>query len=139
MDNHLESQVSKTYADIEVAYSCLKDTYGVKEKDIILYGQSVGNGPTLELATCLPQLRIVILHNPILSRLRVTYPVKWTFWFDIYKNIDKIPQVNCPILVIHGTDDEILDWSHGKQLWELCKGKYEILWLKGGDSIRPWK
>ena len=76
MDNHLESQVSKTYADIEVAYSCLKDTYGVKEKDIILYGQSVGNGPTLELATCLPQLRIVILHNPILSRLRVTYPVK---------------------------------------------------------------
>ncbi|RVW44609.1 Protein ABHD17B [Vitis vinifera] len=122
-----------TYADIEAAYSCLEDTYGVKEEDIILYGQSVGSGPTLELATCFARLRAVILHSPILSGLRVMYPVKRTFWFDIYKNIDKIPLVNCPVLVIHGTDDEIVDWSHGKQLWELCKEKYEPLWLKGGN------
>ena len=26
-----------------------------------------------------------------------------------------------------------MDWSHGKQLWELCKEKYEPLWLKGGN------
>ena len=57
----------------------------MKEEDIILYGQSVGSGPTLELATCLPRLRAVILHSPILSGLRVMYPVKRTFWFDIYK------------------------------------------------------
>lgn len=25
-----------------------------------------------------------------------------------------------------------MDWSHGKQLWELCREKYEPLWLKGG-------
>ncbi|RYR77834.1 hypothetical protein Ahy_A01g002488 [Arachis hypogaea] len=29
------------------------------------------------------------------------YPVKHTCWFDIYKNIDKIPLVNCPVLIIH--------------------------------------
>ncbi|XP_002535116.2 alpha/beta hydrolase domain-containing protein 17B [Ricinus communis] len=122
-----------TYADIEAAYKCLEETYGVKEEDIILYGQSVGSGPTLELATRLPQLRAVILHSPILSGLRVMYPVKKTFWFDIYKNIDKIPLVNCPVLVIHGTEDDVVDFSHGKQLWELCKEKYEPLWLKGGN------
>ncbi|KAJ9140615.1 hypothetical protein P3X46_031243 [Hevea brasiliensis] len=122
-----------TYADIDAAYICLEETYGVKEEDIILYGQSVGSGPTLELATRLPQLRAVILHSPILSGLRVMYPVKKTFWFDIYKNIDKIPLVNCPVLVIHGTEDEVVDFSHGKQLWELCKEKYEPLWLKGGS------
>lgn len=60
------------------------------------------------------------------------YPVKRTYWFDIYKNIDKIPQVTCPVLIIHGTADEVVDWSHGKQLWELCKEKYEPLWLRGG-------
>ncbi|KAJ4710680.1 alpha/beta hydrolase domain-containing protein 17B-like [Melia azedarach] len=122
-----------TYADIEAAYKCLEETYGVKEEDIILYGQSVGSGPALELAVRLPRLRAVILHSPILSGLRVMYPVKRTFWFDIYKNIDKIPLVECPVLVIHGTEDEVVDFSHGKQLWELCKEKYEPLWLKGGN------
>ncbi|PON76756.1 Alpha/beta hydrolase fold [Trema orientale] len=122
-----------TYADIEAAYKCLEEKYGVKEEDTILYGQSVGSGPALELAVRLPHLRAVILHSPILSGLRVMYPVKRTFWFDIYKNIDKIPFVNCPVLVIHGTEDEIVDFSHGKQLWELCKEKYEPLWLKGGN------
>jgi hypothetical protein len=26
----------------------------------------------------------------------------------------------------------VVDWSHGKQLHELSKEKYEPLWLKGG-------
>ncbi|KAL6192935.1 hypothetical protein ACLB2K_034021 [Fragaria x ananassa] len=122
-----------TYADIEAAYKCLEETYGVKEEDVILYGQSVGSGPTLDLAARLPNLRAVVLHSPILSGLRVMYPVKKTFWFDIYKNIDKMPLVNSPVLVIHGTEDDVVDISHGKQLWELSKDKYEPLWLKGGN------
>ncbi|KAJ6314750.1 hypothetical protein OIU78_018267 [Salix suchowensis] len=122
-----------TYADIEAAYKCLEESYGTKQEDIILYGQSVGSGPTLDLAARLPQLRAVVLHSPILSGLRVMYPVKRTYWFDIYKNIDKIPLVNCPVLIMHGTSDEVVDCSHGKQLWELCKEKYEPLWLKGGN------
>ncbi|CAM6009899.1 unnamed protein product [Sphagnum balticum] len=121
-----------TYADIEAAYECLERTYGVQEKNVVLYGQSVGSGPTLDLATRKPHLRGVVLHSPILSGLRVMYPVKHTYWFDIYKNIDKIDLVNCPVLVMHGTSDEVVDWSHGKQLHELSKKKYEPLWLKGG-------
>lgn len=121
-----------TYADIEAAYECLERDYGAKQEDIILYGQSVGSGPTLDLAMRLPNLRAVVLHSPILSGLRVMYPVKRTYWFDIYKNIDKIGHVSCPVLVMHGTSDEVVDCSHGRQLWGLCKEKYEPLWLKGG-------
>ncbi|XP_042502686.1 alpha/beta hydrolase domain-containing protein 17C-like isoform X2 [Macadamia integrifolia] len=106
-----------TYADIEAAYKCIEENYGAKQEDIILYGQSVGSGPTLDLAARLPRLRAVVLHSPILSGLRVMYPVKRSYWFDIYK----------------GTSDEVVDCSHGKQLWELCKYKYEPLWLKGGN------
>ncbi|RVW27850.1 Protein ABHD17C [Vitis vinifera] len=153
-----------TYADIEAAYKCLEESFGAKQEDIILYGQSVGSGPTLDLAARLPRLRAVVLHSPILSGLRVMYPVKRTYWFDIYKNIDKIPLVQCPVLVIHlinmrneisdsavtiykgngmawetynplafrggvlekGTADEVVDCSHGKQLWELCKENGKI-------------
>lgn len=57
----------------------------MKEQDVILYGQSVGSGPTLELASRLPNLRAVVLHSAIASGLRVMYPVKRTYWFDIYK------------------------------------------------------
>ncbi|KAB2612466.1 alpha/beta hydrolase domain-containing protein 17B-like [Pyrus ussuriensis x Pyrus communis] len=110
-----------TYADIDAAYKCLKEKYGVKDEQLILYGQSVGSGPTVDLASRLATLRGVVLHSPILSGLRVLYPVKRTYWFDIYKNIDKISMVSCPVLVIHGTADEVVDSSHGKQLWVLCK------------------
>ncbi|CAG7891626.1 unnamed protein product [Brassica rapa] len=130
---------SHTYADIEAAYKCLEESYGAKQEDVILYGQSVGSGPTLDLAARLPQLRAVVLHSPILSGLRVMYPVKKTyccmfmFSFFFVQNIDKITLVNCPVLVIHGTSDEVVDCSHGKQLWELSKEKYEPLWLEGGS------
>ncbi|CAL5328051.1 unnamed protein product [Camellia sinensis] len=121
-----------TYYDIEAVYNCLKSEYGIKQEDVILYGQSVGSGPTLHLASRLQRLRGVVLHSAILSGIRVLYNVKMTFWFDIFKNIDKIRNVSCPVLVIHGTNDDIVDWSHGKRLWELSKEKYDPLWVKGG-------
>ncbi|KAK4742117.1 hypothetical protein SAY87_000118 [Trapa incisa] len=121
-----------TYADIDAAYKCLKDEYGVKDEQLILYGQSVGSGPTVDLASRLQNLRGVVLHSPILSGLRVLYPVKRTYWFDIFKNVEKIGMVNCLVLVIHGTADEVVDCSHGKQLWELCKQKYDPVWVNGG-------
>ncbi|XP_044507057.1 alpha/beta hydrolase domain-containing protein 17C-like isoform X2 [Mangifera indica] len=106
-----------TYCDIEAVYRCLEEKYGVKEEEVILYGQSVGSGPTIDLATRLQRLRAVILHSPIVSGIRVLYQVKRTYWFDIFK----------------GTADDVVDWSHGKQLWDLCKQKYEPLWIKGGN------
>ncbi|KAI3912773.1 hypothetical protein MKW98_005693 [Papaver atlanticum] len=121
---------SNTYEDIEAAYKCIKEQYGAKDEEIILYGQSVGSGPTVDLASQLPNIRAVVLHSPLLSGLRVLYPaLKLTCWFDIYKNIDKIVMVNCPVLVIHGTADRVVDCAHGRQL---CKEKYEPLWVYGG-------
>ncbi|KAE8657228.1 Cellulose synthase-like D3 [Hibiscus syriacus] len=92
---------SNTYADIEAVYQCLQTEYGVSQEDLILYGQSVGSGPTLHLAAKLPRLRGVVLHSGILSGLRVLCHVKFSFCFDIYQNINKIQKVKCPVLVIH--------------------------------------
>ncbi|GFP94956.1 alpha/beta hydrolase domain-containing protein 17b [Phtheirospermum japonicum] len=43
-----------TYADIEAVYEYLQTEYGISQEDLILYGQSVGSGPTLHLAAKLP-------------------------------------------------------------------------------------
>ena len=32
-----------------------------------------------------------------------------------------------------GTNDDVVDCSHGKRLWELSQQKYEPLWIEGGD------
>ncbi|XVF49725.1 hypothetical protein PTKIN_Ptkin04bG0036300 [Pterospermum kingtungense] len=61
----------------------------------------MGSGPTVDLAARLPRIRAVVLRSPILSGLRVMYPVNRTYWFDIYKNIDKISLIKCPVLIIH--------------------------------------
>lgn len=84
---------SNTYADIEAVYNCLETQYGVSQENVILYGQSVGSGPTLHLAAKLPRLRGVVLHSAILSGLRVLCHVKFSFCFDIYK-------VNCPNTIL---------------------------------------
>ncbi|PWA47972.1 alpha/Beta hydrolase fold protein [Artemisia annua] len=121
-----------TYADIEAVYECLQTKYGVSQEDLILYGQSVGSGPTLHLAATLPRLRGVVLHSGILSGLRVVCHVKCTLCFDIYKNVNKIRKVKCPTLVIHGTEDDVVNWKHGNGLWKLAKDPYEPLWIQGG-------
>ncbi|KAK2662652.1 hypothetical protein Ddye_001226 [Dipteronia dyeriana] len=121
-----------TYADIEAVYQCLQTEYGVSQEDLILYGQSVGSGPTLHLASKLPRLRGVVLHSGILSGLRVLCHVKFSFCFDIYQNINKIQKVKCPVLVIHGTEDDVVNWLHGNKLWKMAREPYEPLWIKGG-------
>ncbi|XP_065878925.1 uncharacterized protein [Euphorbia lathyris] len=123
---------SNTYADIEAVYQCLQTEYGVSQEDLILYGQSVGSGPTLHLAANLPRLRGVVLHSAILSGLRVLCHVKFSCCLDIYKNINKIHKVKCSVLVIHGTEDEVVNWLHGNGLWKLSREPYQPLWIKGG-------
>ncbi|PRQ57673.1 putative alpha/Beta hydrolase [Rosa chinensis] len=128
-----------TYADIEAAYRYLVDKYDAKEEDVILYGSSIGAGPTIDLATRLPRLRGVVLQSAITSALRlVSFALcaagleRRSYSFDIYKNLEKIPLVSCPVLVIHGTADELVHWWHGQQLWYHSKYRYEPLWIQGG-------
>ena len=38
------------------------------------------------------------------------------FLSNIFKSIDKIKEVNCPILFIHGKKDTLIDISHSEEL-----------------------
>ncbi|KAG7955906.1 hypothetical protein I3843_11G097700 [Carya illinoinensis] len=81
---------SNTYADIEAVYECLETEYGVSQEDLILYGQSVGSGPTLHLAAKLPRLRGIVLHSAILSGLRVLCHIKFTFCLTFIRTSTKL-------------------------------------------------
>lgn len=54
-----------------------------------------------------------------------------TFIVSLFWSIDKISKVTSPVLVIHGTEDEVIDFSHGLALYERCQRPVEPLWVEG--------
>lgn len=44
-------------------------------------------------------------------------------------SIDKVPKVTSPVLVIHGTSDDVIDFSHGQAIYERCPRAVEPLWI----------
>lgn len=49
----------------------------------------------------------------------------------LYFSIEKVPKITSPVLVIHGTEDEVIDFSHGLQIHERCPRAVEPLWVEG--------
>ena len=39
----------------------------------------------------------------------------------MFPNIDRIKNITCPLLVIHGTRDEVVPMQHSVELFEACK------------------
>lgn len=46
-------------------------------------------------------------------------------------SIDKIDRIKSPLLVIHGTDDEVIDFSHGLEIYDKAPVTVEPLWVEG--------
>ena len=69
---------------------------------IIIYGQSIGTVPSVDLATKVPCAGVV-LHSPLASGLRVLRPsTTCTLCCDPFPSINKIQHIKAPILLIHG-------------------------------------
>lgn len=72
------------YADIDAAWHSLRTRFGVSPENIILYGQSIGTVPTVDLAARY-EVGAVILHSPLMSGMRVAFPnTKRTWFFDVF-------------------------------------------------------
>jgi len=133
---HKEKQVKKNmYADIEAAYNSMKQRYHILESRIILYGQSIGTVPTIDLASRFNDCcAACVLHSPLTSGMRVAFPeTKRTWCCDAFPSIDKIHRIRSIVLIIHGTDDDVIDVSHGFALYNRIHIQHqtEPLWLDG--------
>ncbi|VDD96743.1 unnamed protein product [Enterobius vermicularis] len=120
------------YADIAAALNALKTRYLIPLDHIILYGQSIGTVASVDLASVESSIAALVLHSPLMSGMRVACPGTQRTWCcDAFPSIEKIPRVKCPTLVIHGTDDEVIDFSHGLTIYERCPSSVEPLWVAG--------
>ncbi|NXU10948.1 AB17C protein, partial [Pardalotus punctatus] len=62
---------------------------------------------------------------PMLTALSPLFPI------HPLGSIEKISKITSPVLIIHGTEDEVIDFSHGLALFERCPKAVEPLWVDG--------
>ena len=102
---------------------------GIDEKNLILYGESLGTGVATHLAQN-KNYAGIILETPFTSMIdaaKTFYPYIPVNLLlkDKFENYKKIVNINSPILVMHGEEDQIVPFSMGKKIYEIAnKPKY---------------
>lgn len=66
-----------------------------------------------------------------MSGMRVAFNTKRTWCCDAFPSIDKVNKISSLVLVIHGTEDEVIDLSHGMAIHEKCPKAVDPLWVEG--------
>jgi fermentation-respiration switch protein FrsA (DUF1100 family) len=102
---------------------------GVPADRVVLYGRSLGGGPAVELATS-QRCRGLVLESAFTSTFRVMTQVR-LMPFDKFVNLEKMPRLKCPVLVIQGTADEVIPFSHGPKLFAAAPEPKRRLWVEG--------
>ncbi|NES07675.1 MAG: alpha/beta hydrolase [Okeania sp. SIO2F4] len=121
--------VKGAYQDINAAYEYLTQKLGIPANQIIVYGRSVGGGPSVDLASRQPVAGLVI-ESSFTTAFRVVTRIP-IYPFDKFPSIDKIKNVNCPVLVMHGNADRVIPFSHGQQLFAIANQPKLSFWVDG--------
>ena len=125
------------YADIEAAYKYLTEVRRIQPEQIVLYGRSLGSGPSCYLAsktaTAGRSVGGVILQSPLLSAYRVAFNFRFTMVGDRFPNIDYAPHIRCPVFIVHGTQDEVVPFWHGEELFLSLPQEWRAkpFWVEG--------
>jgi fermentation-respiration switch protein FrsA (DUF1100 family) len=127
-----------TYLDAESAWQWLTRTGGVPERDIVVFGESLGGGVASWLAAR-HEVRALILASTFTSavdlgsELYPFLPVRLVSRFR-YDTLSRLRDIRVPVLVIHSPQDEIIPFSHGRRLFEAAREPKAMLELSGGHN-----
>ena len=115
---------------------------GVDEKNLILYGESLGTGVATHLAQN-KNYAGVILETPFTSMIDTAkkfypyIPVSLLLK-DKFENYKKIKNINSPILVMHGEVDQIVPFFMGKKIYELANEPKYSYFTKYDDHMMEY-
>jgi uncharacterized protein len=135
-----ESSETGILQDARAARAWLAKKSGVKETDIVLWGESLGGGVSVDLAQ--DGARGLILENTFTSLPDVAahhYP--WlptrTLMQNRYNSISKITKYHGPLLQFHGDADTIVPFEIGRQLFEAANEPKQFVSFNGADHNDP--
>ena len=122
------------YSDSEAVWSWLTGDAGYQSNQIILYGKSLGGAVATDLA---------MRHSPGALILQSTFTsipdmakklIPGVPGFLVptkMKSIEKVPMLQCPILVVHSRNDEIVPFEMGQALSQGAKNLYGFMQFQG--------
>ena len=117
----------------------------VEPDKIVLYGESLGTGIAVTLATE-RKAGAVILETPyaavddLAQIIFPFYPVKALGVVkDPFRSIDRIDRINAPLLVMHGTWDALIPIGEAKRLFERADDPKWYHWFGRGQHYDLWR
>ncbi len=128
--------------DARAARAWLAKRTGVRESDIIVFGRSLGGGVAVDLAAK-DGARGLVLSSTFTSlpdvgahhfRLIPTH-LLMTNRFD---SLNKIKRYQGPLLQSHGSEDQVVPYSLGQQLFDAAPGPKLFVTVVGGGHNDPW-
>lgn len=117
---------------IEKAVEWLKRC-GFESTDILLFGCSLGSGPSVWMASQdNQQFGGLILQSAFQSVVTCKTRNFVATAFDMFKNINHMPSVRCPVFFIHGKFDDVVPFTHAMNLYEKTpeEHRYVPLWIE---------
>lgn len=116
--------------DAHAAWIHLTVELSIPASQIVLFGESLGGGVATPLAADLCQRGDapggLILRSTFTSLVDVAgrlfgwLPVRWML-FDRFLSIDRVGSVTCPLLMLHGDQDEVVPFELGRKLFAAAR------------------
>lgn len=127
------------YRDGEAALGYLRGRPDIDPGRIVLWGRSIGAAVAVRLAATGPPPAGIILESPFTSARELlregNYWVLYaaslfgSYRFDLAASMRR---VTAPVLVVHGTEDEVVPFRLGRRLCDLSPGRKEFAAIPGG-------
>lgn len=140
-EGKIESE-EQIYNDIQNIYSKMCERYN--EENIVVVGYSIGSGIAAHISAKNEPARLILLspYFNIETLAKKHYPFFPSFLIRYkFPTNEKLPQINCPIILFHGKNDTLIPVGHLKKLKKHCKPKDELIILEnqthGGMNDNP--
>ncbi len=103
---------------------------GFPPENVVLHGRSLGGAVSVDVASR-ATVAALVLESTFTSAFRVMLP--WSgIPGDRFTSLSKLPRVRCPVLVIHGTRDEVVPFAHGREIFEALPPERRTAWWVEG-------
>lgn len=124
------------HADADRVWRWLRDQ-GVPSDQIVLYGESLGTGVAVRLATRRPVAAVILdgAYDAITSVAADRYPLVPVSWLmlDTFRSIDWIGGVTAPLLMLHGDHDTIVPIQYARRLFHAAPEPKRLDVIPGGN------
>ena len=137
-----EPSEENSYQDAQLCYKWLIKEKKYKEENIIVFGRSLGGGVGVELSLR-EKVKGLILESTFTStgdlgnKLFPIFPIKWFLKYK-YESISKIKDLGCPVLIIHSSEDDLIPYYMGRELFETATEPKEFFDIFGGHNDREY-